>query len=52
MIITHHIISQKNGTEYYDIFFKVSSVKDLTFEQYKEVEDLIYEKLKEIKDEH
>lgn len=51
MKISEHIISNENGTEYFDIFFKVSNRVDLTLKQYKEVETLIYRKLKELEDE-
>jgi hypothetical protein len=47
MIISKHIVSPENGTEYYEIIFKVCSRKDLSLEDYKEIDDLIYEKLKE-----
>ena len=51
MIISEHIISRENGTEYYNINFKVSNRNDITSKQYNEIEDLIYEKLKQIENE-
>jgi hypothetical protein len=51
MKISEHIISNENGTEYFDIFFKVSNQTDLTLEQYKEIEYLIYKKLYDYKSE-
>jgi hypothetical protein len=52
MIISEHIISRENGTEYYNINFKVSNRNDITAKQYEEIETMIYEKLKQIKDEN
>jgi hypothetical protein len=49
MKISEHIISNENGTEYFNIFFKVSNETDLTFEQYNEIETLIYNKLNDFK---
>jgi len=51
MKISEHIISNENGTEYFNIFFKVSNQTDLTFEQYNEIEYLIYKKLNDYKNE-
>jgi hypothetical protein len=51
MKISEHIISNENGTEYFNIFFKVSNETDLTFEQYNEIETLIYKKLNDYKNE-
>jgi hypothetical protein len=45
MKISEHIVSNENGTEYFDIFFRISNPRDITLEQYKEIEDLIYKKL-------
>lgn len=49
MKISEHIVSNENGTEYFDIFFRVSNERDLTLEEYKEIEDLIYKKLYDYK---
>jgi len=46
MIISKHIISPENGTEYYEIIFKVCSKNDLSLKDYQEIDDLIYEKIK------
>jgi hypothetical protein len=51
MIISERIISKENGTEYYNINFKVFSPNDITAKQYEEIETMIYEKLKQIEDE-
>jgi hypothetical protein len=51
MKISEHIISHVNGTEYFDIFFKVSNKTDITSEQYYEIEYLIYKKLEDYKNE-
>jgi hypothetical protein len=51
MKISEHIISNENGTEYFNIFFKVSNQTDLTFEQYNEIKYLIYKKLNDYKNE-
>lgn len=49
MKISEHIVSNENGTEYFDIFFTVSNETDLTLEEYKEILDLIYKKLYDYK---
>lgn len=49
MKISEHIVSNENGTEYFDIFFRVSNETDLTLEEYKEILDLIYKKLYDYK---
>ena len=46
MVITKHIVSPENGTEYYEIIFKVCSRNDLSLKDYQEIEYLIYERLK------
>jgi len=45
MKISEHIVSNENGTEYFNIFFRISNPTDITLEQYKEIEYLIYKKL-------
>jgi len=49
MIISEHIISRENGTEYFEITFKVVSKKDLTFKEYNDLETLIYIELQKIR---
>jgi hypothetical protein len=45
MIISEHIMTRDNGTEYYNINFKICSKKDITAKEYEEIEAMIYNKI-------
>jgi hypothetical protein len=52
MIISEHIMSIENGTEYYKINFTICNDYDITAKQYEEIETMIYNKLIQLQKEN
>ena len=47
MKVSEKIINTPNGSEYYNIFFEIVNVQDITTKQYIEIDYLIQQKIRE-----